>query len=117
MAAVNFLSSSSNPYLAFAATSKLVAPAADPRTAASPAAPATASTTTDRVTISQAARDALAAEAAAKANKPTPVEAKLNEIQAKSPMVRTQNDVNYVQLHAPKMAESMTREQKALPPV
>jgi hypothetical protein len=111
MVAVNFLNSSSNPYQAFSAAPAKAAPVAAPATPQSVAA-VTPAKTGDRVTISQAARDALAA-AQAKANRPSPVEAKLVEIETKSPAIRTEADVDYVKLHAPRLAESMAKEQAA----
>jgi hypothetical protein len=112
MAAIN-LNASTNPYQAFAAAPAKATPAAAP-SAPQKVAAAAPSSTGDRVTISQAARDALAA-AEAKANKPSPVEAKLVEIQTKSPAIRTEADVAYVQLHAPRLAQSMAKEQTAAP--
>lgn len=112
MNAIHFLSASSNPYQAFAASSKVEPVAGQP--VPQKAVAATPARTGDTVSISQAGRDALAAEQA-KANTPSPMAAKLAEIQAKSPVVRTPADVIYVQLHAPRLAEDMVKAQKTAP--
>jgi hypothetical protein len=69
----------------------------------------------DSVTISQAARDALAASAANTSNPSHETDAKLAAIKAKDPMNRTPEDVAYMQANDPKLAANLYKMNHNIP--
>lgn len=71
--------------------------------------------TADSVTISQAARDALAASAASTSNPSRETDAKLATIKAKDPMSRTPEDVAYMQANDPKLAAHLYKNNHNIP--
>lgn len=78
--------------------------------------PATTLTgTADTVTISKAARDALAASAADTSTPSRETDAKLAAIKAKDPMSRTPEDVTYMQTNDPKLAAHLHKINHNIP--
>lgn len=117
MSPIHAVTVSSNPYMAFAKSndaktavqSALPVQAARPVQSAPSSAPPVRSGST--VTISQAARDALAA---ATDNKADVVDKALAQIKAKNPVNRTTQEAFYLQTRDPQLAEVLASKQSPL---
>lgn len=120
MSPIHAVTVSSNPYMAFAKSNdaKTAVQSALPVQAARPvqsepsSAPPVRSGST--VTISQAARDALAA---ATDNKADVVDKAVAQIKAKNPVNRTTQEAFYLQTRNPQLAEVLARKQSQSPQV
>lgn len=104
------MTTSQNPYTAFSLGGKAVEPVI--ALASQQKTPVTGvAKTGDVVTISQAARDALAASEADAASL---MAARLAEIKAKDPLQRSVEEVAYMQTHDPKLAAILAQERAEL---